>query len=121
MKYYESFESRPIFETVDDMLKWADLYNLTAKTLESELAEAGLTPLLIQELITVRHFTHLFEYLLHFLSFFLFPFGFTRNGCMVCFLNYIQMEIVVCVCEVWMVWICSLLYALAYRRIMKWA
>lgn len=67
LKYYESFESRPIFETVDDMLKWAGLYNLTAMTLESELAEAGITPLLTQELITVRTFTHLFEYFLNFL------------------------------------------------------
>lgn len=53
LKYYESLESRPIFETVDSMLQWAGLYNLTTSTLESELADAGLSSLLIQELVTV--------------------------------------------------------------------
>ncbi|KAL5554894.1 hypothetical protein UlMin_037130 [Ulmus minor] len=52
-KYYESFDSRPIFETVDEMLKWSGLYNLTTSTLEQELVAAGLSPLLIQELVTV--------------------------------------------------------------------
>lgn len=54
LKYYESIESRPIFETVEDMLKWAGLYNLTTRTLQEELVDAGLSPLLIQELVTVR-------------------------------------------------------------------
>ncbi|XP_058227029.1 farnesylcysteine lyase [Rhododendron vialii] len=53
LKYYESFESRPVFETVDEMLTWAGLYNLTSRTLEEELLDAGLSPLLIQELVTV--------------------------------------------------------------------
>ncbi|OWM76357.1 farnesylcysteine lyase [Punica granatum] len=53
LKYYESFETRPVFETVDDMLKWAGLYNLTTRTLEEELVDAGLCPALIKELITV--------------------------------------------------------------------
>ncbi|XP_062149004.1 farnesylcysteine lyase [Alnus glutinosa] len=53
LKYYGSFESRPIFETVDGMLQWAGLYNLTTRTLQEELADAGLSPLLIQELVTV--------------------------------------------------------------------
>ncbi|XP_030440521.1 farnesylcysteine lyase-like [Syzygium oleosum] len=53
LKYYESTDSRPVFETVDDMLKWAGLYNLTGHTLEEELISIGLSPLLIRELITV--------------------------------------------------------------------
>lgn len=53
LKYYASFESRPVFETVDEMLKWAGLYNLTARTLQDELVDAGLSPLLIEELVTV--------------------------------------------------------------------
>ncbi|XP_052197131.1 farnesylcysteine lyase isoform X2 [Diospyros lotus] len=53
LKYYESFESRPVFETVDEMLKWAGLQNLTARTLQEELVDAGLSTLLIQELVTV--------------------------------------------------------------------
>ncbi|KAM5577854.1 farnesylcysteine lyase [Rosa sericea] len=53
LKYYESFKTRPVFESVDEMLKWAGLYNLTARTLAEELADAGLCPLLIQELVTV--------------------------------------------------------------------
>ncbi|CAI9090142.1 OLC1v1024846C2 [Oldenlandia corymbosa var. corymbosa] len=53
LKYYEAFESRPVFESVEEMLKWAGLYDLTAETLEEELLRAGLSPLLIQELITV--------------------------------------------------------------------
>lgn len=58
LKYYESFETRPVFESVDEMLKWAGLYNLTARTLAMELADAGLSPLLIQELVTVRTFIY---------------------------------------------------------------
>ncbi|KAL7615765.1 hypothetical protein Lser_V15G02978 [Lactuca serriola] len=53
LKYYESKESRPIFNTVEDMLKWADLYNLTTQTLEEKLVALNYSPLLIQELITV--------------------------------------------------------------------
>ncbi|XP_048127992.1 farnesylcysteine lyase [Rhodamnia argentea] len=53
LKYYESTDSRPVFETVDEMLKWAGLYKLTGHTLEEELISIGLSPLLIRELITV--------------------------------------------------------------------
>ncbi|KAF9599874.1 hypothetical protein IFM89_001820 [Coptis chinensis] len=52
-KYYESFESRPVFESVEEMLKWAGLHELTTRTLEEELVDAGLSPLLISELVTV--------------------------------------------------------------------
>lgn len=54
LKYYESYESRPVFETVEDMLKWSGLYDLTTRTLEEELVDISLSPLLIKELITVR-------------------------------------------------------------------
>ncbi|KAJ0783775.1 putative oxidoreductase [Helianthus annuus] len=53
LRYYESKESRPVFSNVEDMLKWADLYNLTTHTLEEELVGLNFSPLLIQELITV--------------------------------------------------------------------
>ncbi|MBA0743472.1 hypothetical protein Gogos_006144 [Gossypium gossypioides] len=53
LKYYESPERRPIFETVDEMLKWAGLYNLTTQTLQDELIGIKLSPLLIEELVTV--------------------------------------------------------------------
>ncbi|XP_027334707.1 farnesylcysteine lyase isoform X3 [Abrus precatorius] len=53
LKYYEEPGSRPVFETVDEMLKWAGLYNLTSRTLRDELVDAGLSPLLINELVTV--------------------------------------------------------------------
>ncbi|KAH9717265.1 Farnesylcysteine lyase [Citrus sinensis] len=53
LKYYESFETRPVFESVDEMLKWAGLYNLTARSLEEELIDARLSPLLMQELVTI--------------------------------------------------------------------
>nr|XP_043609427.1 farnesylcysteine lyase [Erigeron canadensis] len=53
LKYYESKETRPIFDNVEDMLKWAGLYNLTTQTLEEELVGLKFSPLLIQELITV--------------------------------------------------------------------
>ncbi|XP_023545088.1 farnesylcysteine lyase [Cucurbita pepo subsp. pepo] len=52
-KYYEGFESRPVFETVNDMLNWSGLYNLTTRTLYEELIDARLSRLLIQELVTV--------------------------------------------------------------------
>ncbi|EYU20569.1 hypothetical protein ABFS82_08G083700 [Erythranthe guttata] len=53
LRYYEGFEARPVFESVEGMLKWAGLYNLTTRTLGDELVEAGLSSLLIQELVTV--------------------------------------------------------------------
>ncbi|KAF2284467.1 hypothetical protein GH714_022079 [Hevea brasiliensis] len=53
LKYYQSFETRPTFETVDEMLQWAGLYNLTTCTLQEELVNVALSPLLIQELVTV--------------------------------------------------------------------
>lgn len=53
LKYYESHETRPVFETVDEMLKWADLYNLTTRPLLDELIDAKLSSLLIEELVTV--------------------------------------------------------------------
>ncbi|KAI3451645.1 hypothetical protein Pfo_008310 [Paulownia fortunei] len=53
LRYYEGLESRPVFESVEWMLKWAGLYNLTTRTLGEELVEVGLSPLLIQELVTV--------------------------------------------------------------------
>ena len=55
LKYYESTETRPIFSNVEDMLKWAGLYDLTTKTLEDELVGLNFSPLLIQELITVSY------------------------------------------------------------------
>lgn len=54
LKYYEGFESRPVFESVEEMLKWAGLYNLTRVTLGETLVEVGLSPILIHELVTVR-------------------------------------------------------------------
>ncbi|GMP26620.1 hypothetical protein CsSME_00002994 [Camellia sinensis var. sinensis] len=53
LNYYKSCESRPVFETVDEMLKWPGLYNLTTRTLQEELVDVRLSPLLIQELVTV--------------------------------------------------------------------
>lgn len=53
LRYYEDFESRPIFESVETMLKWAGLYDLTTQTLGKELVEVGLSPSLVQELVTV--------------------------------------------------------------------
>ncbi|KAM7256305.1 hypothetical protein ACFE04_012046 [Oxalis oulophora] len=52
LKYYESRETRPVFETVEEMLKWAGLYNLTQRTLREELRDARLNSLLIDELVT---------------------------------------------------------------------
>lgn len=54
LKYYESFERRPVFESVDEMLKWAGLYNLTTRSLREEVSDVGLSRLLTQELVTVR-------------------------------------------------------------------
>ncbi|CAI0428067.1 unnamed protein product [Linum tenue] len=53
LKYYESTEERPIFASVEEMLKWAGLYDLTTRTLEDELLHVGLSPLLIRELVSV--------------------------------------------------------------------
>lgn len=58
LRYYESRETRPVFESVEEMLQWAGLYNLTTSNLGLELAAAGLSPLLVQELVTVRAFDH---------------------------------------------------------------
>ncbi|KAL5982745.1 hypothetical protein ACLOJK_016821 [Asimina triloba] len=51
--YYKGFESRPVFSTVEGMLKWPGLYGLTQSTLQEELAGAGLSQQLISELVTV--------------------------------------------------------------------
>lgn len=53
LKYYKPFEFRPAFETVEEMLKWAELYNLTQRTLAEELVDSGVSERLIQELVTV--------------------------------------------------------------------
>ncbi|KAL8166308.1 hypothetical protein V2J09_007807 [Rumex salicifolius] len=53
LKYYENPSSRPVFETAEEMLEWSGLYNLTGRSLEEEVLEAGLSPLLVQELVTV--------------------------------------------------------------------
>lgn len=55
LKYYESLESRPVFDSVEGMLKWSGLYNLTKVTLQEKLSEAQLSPLLINELVTVKY------------------------------------------------------------------
>ncbi|EPS66297.1 hypothetical protein M569_08479, partial [Genlisea aurea] len=52
-RYYESPESRPIFESVEEMLEWTGLYDLTKITLGQALVEAGLSSRIIQELVTV--------------------------------------------------------------------
>lgn len=59
-KYYEGFEYRPVFETVNEMLNWSGLYKLTTRTLYEELIDARLSHLLIQELVTVRTFDFLY-------------------------------------------------------------
>lgn len=51
LHFYE--ESRPIFYTVDEMLKWANLYELTQTTSERDLQGHGLSQQLIDELVTV--------------------------------------------------------------------
>ncbi|KAG9439695.1 hypothetical protein H6P81_019860 [Aristolochia fimbriata] len=53
LKYYQQLEARPVFETVEEMLQWAGLHSLTQRTLQEELAEAGLSQRLISELVTV--------------------------------------------------------------------
>lgn len=51
LRYYE--ESRPVFQTVEEMLKWANLYEMTQTTSEKELLDHGLSQQLINELVTV--------------------------------------------------------------------
>eukprot|EP00250_Pteridium_aquilinum_P014701 c22148_g1_i1 orf=247-1689(+) len=51
LRYYE--ESKPIFYTVEEMLKWANLYESTQSTSERELQSYGLSQQLIDELVTV--------------------------------------------------------------------
>ncbi|XP_040378835.1 farnesylcysteine lyase isoform X1 [Oryza brachyantha] len=51
--YYNGFESRPVFDSVEEMLKWSGLYDLTRRTLEEELVDAGLNSQTISELVTV--------------------------------------------------------------------
>ncbi|KAF8660050.1 hypothetical protein HU200_058136 [Digitaria exilis] len=53
MLFYSDFESRPAFATVEEMLKWTGLYDLTRRTLEEELLDAGLSSQTIAELVTV--------------------------------------------------------------------
>ncbi|XP_020182663.1 farnesylcysteine lyase [Aegilops tauschii subsp. strangulata] len=53
MLYYNGFESRPVFDNVEEMLKWSGLYGLTRRTLEDELIDAGLNTQTISELVTV--------------------------------------------------------------------
>ncbi|XP_021734603.1 farnesylcysteine lyase-like [Chenopodium quinoa] len=53
LKFYEGFDTRPVFSGVEEMLKWSGLYNLTSRTLEEELIDANLSPVLINELVTV--------------------------------------------------------------------
>ncbi|KAG5573371.1 hypothetical protein H5410_063137 [Solanum commersonii] len=53
LKYYEDFESRPVFETVEEMLKWSGLYNLTRRTLQEELLDFRFSPRITEELVTV--------------------------------------------------------------------
>ena len=56
MLFYNGFESRPVFATVEEMLKWTGLYGLTRRTLEEELLDAGLNSRTIAELVTVCFF-----------------------------------------------------------------
>ncbi|KAI5073677.1 hypothetical protein GOP47_0011690 [Adiantum capillus-veneris] len=51
MRYYD--KSKPIFHTVEEMLKWAELYKSTQITSETELLSYGLSQQLIDELVTV--------------------------------------------------------------------
>jgi hypothetical protein len=55
--FYNGFESRPVFATVEEMLKWTGLYGLTRRTLEEELLDAGLNSRTIAELVTVCFFS----------------------------------------------------------------
>eukprot|EP00252_Welwitschia_mirabilis_P008824 TRINITY_DN21028_c0_g1_i1.p1 TRINITY_DN21028_c0_g1~~TRINITY_DN21028_c0_g1_i1.p1 ORF type:complete len:487 (+),score=50.16 TRINITY_DN21028_c0_g1_i1:243-1703(+) len=53
LRFYDTLESRPVFQTVDEMLEWTELFNYTQHTLEEKLIEAGMSSRLISELITV--------------------------------------------------------------------
>ncbi|KAG6398556.1 hypothetical protein SASPL_140022 [Salvia splendens] len=53
LRYYDGLESRSVFESVEAMLKWAGLFNLTTITLGEKLEEVGLSPILVEELVTV--------------------------------------------------------------------
>lgn len=53
MSYYKDVDSRPVFETVEEMLSWAGLYSMTKRSLQDELVDAGLNEQLMSELITV--------------------------------------------------------------------
>ncbi|KAK9043364.1 hypothetical protein V6N11_071709 [Hibiscus sabdariffa] len=53
LKYYESPERRFIFKTVDGMLKWDSLYDLTTQTPQNELLHIKMSPLMIEELVTI--------------------------------------------------------------------
>ncbi|KAJ0972076.1 hypothetical protein J5N97_020035 [Dioscorea zingiberensis] len=53
LSYYKELESRPVFTTVEEMLQWSELYELTQRTLQEELENAGLSAHLISELVTV--------------------------------------------------------------------
>lgn len=85
LKYYSSVETRPVFESVDEMLKWAGLYNLTTRTLQDELLDAKLSPSLVQELVTVRFWICSFQILYILLHF---VFDFVKQLILICFLYY---------------------------------
>ncbi|KAH7685318.1 prenylcysteine oxidase / farnesylcysteine lyase protein [Dioscorea alata] len=51
--YYKGLESRPVFATVEEMLQWSKLYELTQQTLQEALQKTGLSAQLISELVTV--------------------------------------------------------------------
>ncbi|KAG8044038.1 hypothetical protein GUJ93_ZPchr0458g22440 [Zizania palustris] len=53
MLFYNGLESRPVFDTVEEMLKWSGLYDLTRRTLQEELVDAGLNSQTVLELVTV--------------------------------------------------------------------
>ncbi|KAJ4786431.1 Prenylcysteine oxidase [Rhynchospora pubera] len=53
MLFYMEPEKRPVFKTVEEMLKWNGLYGLTQITLEEVLIGADLSSRLISELVTV--------------------------------------------------------------------
>lgn len=49
------YEDRPAFDSVEGLLISVDLYNNTQYTIEELLLQAGLSRLLIDELVTVSH------------------------------------------------------------------
>ena len=53
LKLYD--EDCPAFDSVEGLLKSVDLYNNTQYTIEELLLQAGLSRLLIDELVTVSH------------------------------------------------------------------